>query len=31
MRDMQQCKEMRDYFWENGGKKIRFLNPVSEG
>ena len=21
MRDMQQCKEMRDYFWENGGKK----------
>ena len=21
MRDMQQCKEMRDYWWENGGAK----------
>ena len=21
MRDMQQCREMRHYFWENGGRK----------
>ena len=21
MRDMQQCKEMRDYWWENGGSR----------
>ena len=21
MRDMQQCEEMRDYWWENGGRK----------
>ena len=21
MRDMQQCKEMRDYWWEESGKK----------
>ena len=21
MRDMEQCKEMRDYWWENGGNR----------
>ena len=22
MRDMEQCQEMRDYWWENGGNKM---------
>ena len=22
MKDMKQCQEMRDYWWENGGNKV---------
>ena len=31
MRDMQQCEEMRDYWWENGGNKMGSYSMCLKG